>query len=109
KVPHAPMSHLSVKPEYKAPRRGTRRAEGDEEETPARTARVRRTASPRGTGPAGSREKPKTITDTKRARTLPATGRQKKAVARTLEEKKRDVARESKSKAVKREVNKQAK
>lgn len=61
-----------------------------------------RVASPRGTGPAGARQKPKRARDTKRARSKPAIGRLKKAERRTFKSKKESVANTSKSKPVKR-------
>jgi predicted enzyme related to lactoylglutathione lyase len=60
--------------------------------------RVERVASPRGTGPAGARRKPKRRHDPKRARTKPAIGRLRKAERRTLDSKKKAVASASKGK-----------
>lgn len=63
---------------------------------------VARVASPRGTGPAGTRQKPKRKHDPKRARTKPATGRLRKAERRTFKSQKQAIAGASKRKPVKR-------
>jgi catechol 2,3-dioxygenase-like lactoylglutathione lyase family enzyme len=87
-------SRVATRPEYHETRR------------PARASRsaksLAQVASPRGTGPAGTRQKPKVKHDPKRARTKPAIGRLRKAERRTLESKKVAVAGASKSKPVKR-------
>jgi len=73
---------------------------------PARKRRVTksaaRVASPRGTGPAGTRMKPKRKHDSKRARTKPATGRRQKAERRTFKSQKQAIAGASRRKPVKR-------
>jgi catechol 2,3-dioxygenase-like lactoylglutathione lyase family enzyme len=61
-----------------------------------------RVASPRGTGPAGTRKKPKRKHDPKRARTKPATGRRQKAERRTFKSQKQAIAGASRRKPVKR-------
>ena len=86
-------SRLTLKPVHKGKRTpGARRH-------PAKAARV---VSPRGTGPAGARQKPKVGRDPKRARTKPAIGRLRKAERRALTSQKQAVASASKSKPVKR-------
>jgi hypothetical protein len=80
-------SWVAVKPEYKPVKKAEKPHPPAEtarqvESTPP--ARVIRVASPRGTGPARSRQKPKNLSDAKRARTRSAIGRLKKAEARTL-------------------------
>ncbi len=90
----AAMSRLMVKPRHKAakpPATRTRRAKP-----------VERVASPRGTGPAGARQKPKRKHDPKRARTKPAIGRLRKAERRTFKAQKQAMAGASKRKPVKR-------
>jgi catechol 2,3-dioxygenase-like lactoylglutathione lyase family enzyme len=87
-------SRVATRPDYHEPRTAAK-----PRRTPKSDARV---ASPRGTGPAGSRQKPKVKHDPKRARTKPAIGRLRKAERRTLESKKVAVAGVSKSKPVKR-------
>jgi catechol 2,3-dioxygenase-like lactoylglutathione lyase family enzyme len=56
----------------------------------------------RGAGPAGSGMKPKNLSDTKKARTLPATGRMKKATRENVGRKKTAVAGTSKARPVKK-------
>ena len=85
-------SRLSLKPAHAAKR--TRR--------PRAAASKSGVVSPRGTGPAGSRKKPKRKHDPKRARAKPAIGRLRKAERRTLSRKKVAVANAGKSKPVKR-------
>jgi len=87
-------SRVAIRPQYRSARPTARRRPGT---TPA--ARV---AAPRGTGPAGSRQKPKRRRDPKRARTKPALGRLRKAERRTFKSKKQAVAGASRSKPVKR-------
>jgi len=72
--------------------------------TPRRRASrpLARVASPRGTGPAGTRKKPKRKHDPKRARTKPATGRRQKAERRTFKSQKQAIAGASRRKPVKR-------
>jgi len=59
-------------------------------------------ASPRGTGPAGTRVKPKRKHDSKRARAKPAIGRLRKAERKTFKSQKQAIAGASKRKPVKR-------
>jgi len=66
------------------------------------TKPVARVVSPRGTGPAGTRIKPKRKHDPKRARTKPATGRRQKAERRTFKSQKQAIAGASRRKPVKR-------
>jgi predicted enzyme related to lactoylglutathione lyase len=87
-------SRLTLKPVHKAKRGVTKRP------PPAKPGA--RVASPRGTGPAGARKKPKRTHDPKRARAKPAIGRLRKAERRTLARKKLAVASTSKTKPVKR-------
>ena len=86
-------SRVAARPQYqstaKAPRRRATRS----------AARV---ASPRGTGPAGTRQLPKRLRDPKRARTKPAIGRLRKAERRTFKSQKQAIAGASKGKPVKR-------
>jgi len=65
-----------------------------------------RPASTRGAGPGHSRLKPKTLTDPRRPKSKPATGRLKKAERRTLARKKLAVAEASRGKPIKRAVAK---
>ena len=58
--------------------------------------------SARGTGPAGTRQKPKRKHDPKRARTKPATGRLHKAERRTFKSQKQAIAGASKRRPIKR-------
>lgn len=88
-------SRVATRPQYRS--------------APAATARrrrvskpVSRVASPRGTGPAGTRVKPKRKHDPKRARTKPAIGRLRKAERRTFKSQKEAIAGASKRKPVKR-------
>jgi catechol 2,3-dioxygenase-like lactoylglutathione lyase family enzyme len=87
-------SRVAARPEYRAakPAKQRRRV----------TKSVARVVSPRGTGPAGTRKKPKRKHDPKRARTKPATGRRKKAERRTFKSKKQAIASASRRKPVKR-------
>jgi len=90
------VSRVVSRPEYHARRQQTR------SRTVARKkATAKRTASKRGSGPAGSRAEPHTLSDAARARTKPAIGRAKKAVARNMGSKKRAVARKSRSVPIK--------
>jgi predicted enzyme related to lactoylglutathione lyase len=57
--------------------------------------------APRGTGPAGARQKPKTTRDPKRAKAKPAIGGLKEAERKTISAKKRAVAKRSKATPVK--------
>jgi predicted enzyme related to lactoylglutathione lyase len=91
------MSRVVLKPEYKAKKKKSA-ARGT---APKRTRDV---VSARGTGPAGTRVKPKTQRDTKRAKAKPASGRAMKASDRAATGKKSAAARASKSKPVKRAV-----
>lgn len=73
-------SRLALRPKYRA-KAGGRAAAGSRHRAATEGKRKARAAaaSPRGTGPAGSRQKPKTRKDAKRAKTKPATGRKRKA------------------------------
>ncbi len=93
-------SRLAIKPEYKAKRAG-RRAEADDERPMPRAKQV---VSPRGTGPAGTRAKPKAKTGPNRPRVRSAIGQLKKAEARTLGTAKVAAAQSSRTKPVKRKA-----
>lgn len=95
-------SAKAAKAKPAAGRKRTARAAGVSAKPASRTVRGKRVASPRGTGPAGSRQKPKKTRDTKRAKAKPATGRLKKAERRVLARKKRAVAGRSKARPVKK-------
>jgi predicted enzyme related to lactoylglutathione lyase len=90
----AATSRLMVKPKYRSAKPATARRR------PSKP--VQRVASPRGTGPAGARQKPKRKHDPKRARAKPAIGRLRKAERRTFKSQKQAVAGVSKRKPVKR-------
>ena len=90
----AAVSRLMVKPKYRSARPATARRR------PAKP--IERVASPRGTGPAGARKKPKRKHDLKRARAKPAIGRLRKAERRTFKSQKQAAAGVSKRKPVKR-------
>jgi predicted enzyme related to lactoylglutathione lyase len=85
-------SRVAKRPEYRTSTRPARRR-------PAKLAAV---ASPRGTGPAGTRVKPKRKHDSKRARAKPAIGRLRKAERKTFKSQKQAIAGASKRKPVKR-------
>jgi hypothetical protein len=87
-------SRVAAKPAYRS---GTRAVKRRRPSTP-----LEKVASPRGTGPAGTRKKPKRKHDPKRARVKPALGRREKAERRTFKSQKQQVANTSKSKPVKR-------
>jgi len=87
-------SRVAIKPEYQSAPRTPRRRRAAKSAT--------RVASPRGTGPAGTRQKPKRAHDTKRARAKPAIGRLRKAERRTFKSQKQAIAGASKAKPVKR-------
>ena len=87
-------SRVATRPQYRSNPRPARRR------TAAKPAA--RVASPRGTGPAGTRQKPKRKRDPKRARTKPAIGRLRKAERRTFKSQKEAIAGASKRKPVKR-------
>jgi predicted enzyme related to lactoylglutathione lyase len=87
-------SRLTLKPVHAAKKPAARRRRS------AKSAA--RVVSPRGTGPAGARQKPKRKRDHKRARAKPAIGRLRKAERRTFKSQKRAVASASKAKPVKR-------
>lgn len=87
-------SRVATRPQYRPTAGGARRRRAGK---PA--ARV---ASPRGTGPAGTRQKPKRKHDSKRARAKPAIGRLRKAERRTFKSQKQAIAGASKRKPVKR-------
>jgi predicted enzyme related to lactoylglutathione lyase len=94
------VSRVVIKPDYKPKKAAARGAA-----TPATRARRESAASTRGAGPAGTRLKPKTTRDPKRAKAKPAAGRAKKASVRAAADKKRAVARASKGRPVKRAVS----
>lgn len=81
--------------------------EADEASAAARAVRKLqpRLVSPRGTGEAGARQKPKREHDPKRARAKPAIGSLKEAGRKTTARKKRAVARASKTVPVKKAVS----
>ena len=87
-------SRVATRPAYRTakPAKPRRRA----------TKSAARVVSPRGTGPAGTRKKPKRKHDPKRARTKPATGRRQKAERRTFKSQKQAIAGASRRKPVKR-------
>lgn len=87
-------SRVASRPQYRAGKPARKR--------PRVTKPAARVSSPRGTGPAGTRRKPKRKHDPKRARTKPATGRRQKAERRTFKSKKQAVAGASRRKPVKR-------
>ena len=91
-------SRVATRPSYRAAKPARKRATT----TQAAARSTARVTSPRGTGPAGTRVKPKRKHDPKRARTKPATGRRKKAERRTFKSKKQAVAGASRAKPVKR-------
>jgi catechol 2,3-dioxygenase-like lactoylglutathione lyase family enzyme len=106
-TPHQAAIRTTVKKKAKAVSRVALKPERSEPAGRSRSkAAARRStlavSSARGTGPAGTRKKPKRLADPKRARSLPAVGRLKKAERRTLESKKVSVANSSKGKPVKR-------
>jgi len=86
-------SRVATRPQYRASGRPARRR-------PAKS--TSRVASPRGTGPAGTRQKPKRKHDSKRARAKPAIGRLRKAERKTFKSQKEAIAGASKRKPVKR-------
>jgi len=93
---------VALRPNYKS-----KKAAGARPATePERSAKKLDVVSPRGTGPVGSRAKPKTQTDPKRARSRPAVSLRKKAERRTASRKKRAVAKVSKGRPVKRAATK---
>lgn len=94
------VSRVAIKPDYK-PKKSAKRAAA----APASRRRRESAASTRGAGPAGTRLKPKTTRDPKRAKAKPAAGRAKKASARAATDKKRAVAKASKGRPVKRAVS----
>ncbi|HKQ57452.1 MAG TPA: VOC family protein [Candidatus Eisenbacteria bacterium] len=87
-------SRVATKPAYHSGKRVVKRRR------PSKP--LEKVASPRGTGPAGTRKKPKRKHDPKRARVKPALGRREKAERRTFKSQKQQVASASKSKPVKR-------
>ena len=87
-------SRVASRPQYRAAKPAPKRRRV--------TKPVARVVSPRGTGPAGTRKKPKRKHDPKRARTKPATGRRQKAERRTFKSQKQAIAGASRRKPVKR-------
>ncbi len=86
-------SRLVNKPAYRVPKSARKRPPG--------TRPAARAASPRGSGPAGTRKTSKRQHDPTSTRTKPAVGRLRKAERRTLERKKVAVATAGKTKPVK--------
>jgi predicted enzyme related to lactoylglutathione lyase len=86
-------SRVATRPQYRTSTSPARRR-------PAKPAS--RVVSPRGTGPAGTRQKPKRKHDSKRARAKPAIGRLRKAERKTFKSQKQAIAGASKRKPVKR-------
>jgi predicted enzyme related to lactoylglutathione lyase len=104
-VPHA--SWVVNKPDYKPSKTDKAAETANEEERELRRAeRIKQIPSQRGTGPVRSREKPKRINDPERVRARPAMGRLKKEESRILGTAKKEAARASKSKPVKRAASK---
>lgn len=98
-------SRVVTRPSYRAAKPARKRVKAaapTAAAAPATARRAARVTSPRGTGPAGTRVKPKRKHDPKRARTKPATGRRKKAERRTFKSKKQAIAGASRRKPVKR-------
>ena len=87
-------SRVATRPQYRSGKPAPKRRRV--------TKPVARVASPRGTGPAGTRLKPKRKHDPNRARTKPATGRRQKAERRTFKSQKQAIAGASRRKPVKR-------
>lgn len=87
-------SRVATRPQYRTAKPAKKRRRV--------TKSVARVVSPRGTGPAGTRMKPKRKRDPKRARTKPATGRRQKAERRTFKSQKQAIAGASRRKPVKR-------
>jgi catechol 2,3-dioxygenase-like lactoylglutathione lyase family enzyme len=87
-------SRVATRPKYRAAKPVKKRSPAAKP-----TASV---TSARGTGPAGTRKKPKRKHDPKRARTKPATGRRKKAERKTFKSQKQAIAGASRRKPVKR-------
>ncbi len=88
-------SRVATRPQYRAAKPAARKRRRV-------TKPLARVASTRGTGPAGTRKKPKRKHDPKRAGTKPATGRRKKAERRTFKSQKQAIASASRRKPVKR-------
>lgn len=99
------VSRVALRPGYKSKKKETSRPAAE----PNGRSKKLDVVSPRGTGPAGSRAKPKTKTDPKRARSRPGASMRKKAERRTASRKKRAVARVSKGRPVKRAATKRTK
>ncbi|MGH7731145.1 MAG: VOC family protein, partial [Candidatus Eiseniibacteriota bacterium] len=87
-------SRVATRPQYRAGKPAPKRRRV--------TKPIAKVVSPRGTGPAGTRKKPKRRHDPKRARTKPAIGRLRKAERRTFKSQKEAIAGASKRKPVKR-------
>jgi lactoylglutathione lyase len=97
-------ARLAVRPEYRPKKKAAARKKAARAGSLAvrQVKKLKKAVSPRGSGPAGTRQKPKRVRDPKRARNRPALGRQKKAERRTFKSQKRAVAKASKAKPVKR-------
>lgn len=93
-------SFVVLKPDYRAPVAAPVRHK------PSATTKT--VATVRGAGAAGARQKPKRTADETKARSKPAIGRAKKAVARVMASKKRATAAASRGKVAKRKAAKPA-
>lgn len=99
------VSRVALKPEYNESR-GTRiRPEPRLAALPEPRPAI---ASVRGGGPARTRQKPKTISDTRRVKAKPALGRSKKAAQKSAVRQKSATAEAGKTKPVKRAVARSA-
>ncbi len=85
------------------------RLEREAKAPPAPEPRRLDVVAPRGTGEAGARRKPKTTRDPKRAKAKPAIGSLKESTRRTVNAKKRSVAKKSKAAPVKAAAKRAAK
>jgi len=85
-------------------RNGTGKQPGKKKTTATSSAKSKKlkSVSPRGTGIAGARKKPKSVKDPKRAKAKPAVGSLKESTRRTIASQKRAVAKRSKARPVKR-------
>jgi predicted enzyme related to lactoylglutathione lyase len=88
------VSRVAIKPAYKAKKPATN---GNGAARPRR-----KVASVRGEGPEGTRRSPRRSNDPERVKLRPATGHMREAERRTLERKKRAVAKTSRTRPVKR-------
>lgn len=97
-------SRLVLRPAYRAKKASARATPAARHKKALEGKRKARAsaASPRGTGPAGSRQKPKSGKDSNRPKTKPAIGRKRKAESESKERKVAAVAGASKSRRVKK-------